>query len=99
MAQPVYSGLIPYSPIDISPEMQIRLAKVPTPRKLHSRTANQRPVCPLEANERLAAYLVQEPHVGAILRLLLEMNEEQRRMSLMMMQCIGLGIGSPPEAE
>jgi hypothetical protein len=45
----------------------------------------------LAAGELLAAYLVHEPHVEPIMRLLLEMNEEQRRISLAIMQCIVLG--------
>ena len=100
MAQPVYKDFLNYPLNDSSPDMRMHFATTATTRKLHSKPHNLRQSCQMEPKERLAAFLVHEPHVEAILRLLLEMSEEQRRMSLMMMQCIGLGASSPPlEAE
>ena len=45
----------------------------------------------LQDDEVLAAYLVREPHVAPMMRILLEMNDEQRRLSLVVMQCVASG--------
>lgn len=45
----------------------------------------------LQDDEILAAYLVREPHVAPMMRILLEMNDEQRRLSLAVMQCVATG--------
>lgn len=45
----------------------------------------------LQEEELLAAYIVREPHVAPMMRILLEMNDEQRRLSLAVMQCVASG--------
>ncbi|MCA0405052.1 MAG: hypothetical protein LCH39_02735 [Proteobacteria bacterium] len=45
----------------------------------------------LESDELLAAYVAREPHVPSMLRLLLDMSEEQRRLSLAMLQSVSAG--------
>lgn len=45
----------------------------------------------LDCEEVLAAYVARERHVSPMLRLLLEMSEDQRRLSLAMLQCVCAG--------
>lgn len=50
------------------------------------------PDCPaLDNLELMAAYLAGEPDVSAMLKLVLEMSDEQRRLCLAMMQCVSAG--------
>lgn len=50
------------------------------------------PDCPaLDNLELMAAYLAGEPDVSAMLQLVIEMNNEQRRLCLAMMQCVSAG--------
>lgn len=49
------------------------------------------PASDLDDDEILAAYLSREPHIAPMMRLLLEMSEDQRRLALSLMQCVALG--------
>lgn len=54
-----------------------------------SSSAFQSPV--LDSDELLATYVARESYVPSMLRLMLDMSEEQRRLSLAMLQSVSAG--------